>query len=303
MHKLFQGSYKLPEIQVDVACLLALKGIDPSSTNRDGAIATEYIISEFGSDAFTKTLQLLYRNRASIVSTEGTVTENWNYMTILSIKNFQVWTDMGVPPQEAKDLVDYINKFETERKQRDEPKKREVKKRTAPLQTVGDSSSEEESDSEVELDTPPQKVVQKPAPVAKTTTVPIKATPTPTPTPTPTQNVLKTETKTPGVTVQKTPLADITTKPVTVTSAPLHTALPSVPVSVPVVKTVPQAVPQEVVVQKERVVEKIVDVKWQHPSSMPPPTFDASWAYHNRTAILCCIISFLLGNSLTFLRC
>eukprot|EP00659_Diplonema_papillatum_P002948 gene2948-4636_t len=62
MHRLFENSYTLPEVQIDAACVLAVYGLDAQVPNRDGLPATAYVAKEFGSDTFCKVLQLLYMN-------------------------------------------------------------------------------------------------------------------------------------------------------------------------------------------------------------------------------------------------
>eukprot|EP01063_Lacrimia_lanifica_P018171 TRINITY_DN25115_c0_g1_i1.p1 TRINITY_DN25115_c0_g1~~TRINITY_DN25115_c0_g1_i1.p1 ORF type:complete len:497 (+),score=219.91 TRINITY_DN25115_c0_g1_i1:55-1545(+) len=307
MHRLFEGSYTLPDIQIDVACMLALAGVDPEAPGAEGMVATHYVKKTFGSDNFTQLLKLLHMNREHIMKSEGTVTEYWNYMTLLAVKQRQVWENMGVHGQQAKAIVDIIHTVEEERKKRNEPKKNENarKPRTAPLQKVGDESSSEESDDDDDgvvvkapaaaaQPKPPAKVPEKkaaeaaPAPEKKPTPAPPAAKPTPAAKP-------------------AAPVKPAAPAP----SPPAAAATPApAPARQPVVYAAPSAAPYyppppvapSVEKRVETTVEKVVEVKWQHPSDLPPPALNWAWAYHNRTAILCCIISFLLGNSFAIMR-
>ena len=347
MHKLFENSYTLPPTQIDAACCLALWGLDPDALNRDGVKSTRYIVEDFGSDVFHKVLKLLHMNGEQLRATEGNVAEGfaaeaWNYMTMLSIKNPKVWGDMGVPPQQAKDLCDYLHQFEEERQkhkeEKENPKKEPKKKRTTPLQRVGESTSEEDEDDEA----PPQdnsgsdsgSVVMvdsakttKDSAAAATATATAASPPPPPPAekqPTSVEELLETERRraeAAGVKVSIQPKATAgLARGVSVSAA----ASVVDNVEVPVTKGVAAAVQQPVAAAAppplpsslpalqhatagsavvERVVEKVVEVKWQAPPVYPPPEFNTAWAYQNRTAILCCIISFLVGNALTVLRC
>eukprot|EP01064_Diplonema_japonicum_P026368 TRINITY_DN3778_c0_g1_i1.p1 TRINITY_DN3778_c0_g1~~TRINITY_DN3778_c0_g1_i1.p1 ORF type:complete len:441 (+),score=132.64 TRINITY_DN3778_c0_g1_i1:86-1408(+) len=257
MYKLFEGSYTLPDIQIDAAVFLALHGVDPELLNRDGQKATHYVEKEFGSNNFVMALKLIHMNHASLLKGEGDITERWNYLTLCAIKNRQVFENLGVPAQQAKDLIDLLFAFENERKTKKDPSKnkRVPKKRVTPL---------------------PDK---KAAPSA--------ATPPP-----PTREEETDNAVTPETPSIPSPVVTPVEKNVT----------PVLPVpQLPVVTQ--QVVPTTIEHRVETKVEKIVEVKWQHPSVLPPPVIDLRWAYHNRVAILCCIISFLLGSALTPVRC
>jgi len=124
MYKLFDKDYVLPDIQIDAATLLAINGADITQKNRDGMTPMHFVEAAFGGREFVRFLTLLIMNAEKIRKGEGDITTQWNYMTILAIKNRKVWEGIGIDPQQAADLVDSVHKFEEERKRKKEKPKR-----------------------------------------------------------------------------------------------------------------------------------------------------------------------------------
>ena len=263
MHKLFEDSYTIPEIQIDASVMIAMYGCNPEVPNRDGLLATHYVKKDFGGETFTTVLKLIYMNGKKLLENEKKITEaTWNYMTLLAVKNWHIYRDMGIDPQQAKDLVDNVHKFENERKklkESRETKKRAYspKKRKTPIKE--ESSSEEESDNSDD------EVVNVPTP--------------------PPQQSPESKKNKPIDNNNKTVVSS-DQQPVVTQPQIVYT------------QSSPTVIQQPTVVESkntEIIREKIIEVKWQHPSDLPPPRLDLAWAYHNRVSILCCVIFYLAG--------
>eukprot|EP01062_Namystynia_karyoxenos_P065681 TRINITY_DN5947_c1_g1_i1.p1 TRINITY_DN5947_c1_g1~~TRINITY_DN5947_c1_g1_i1.p1 ORF type:complete len:570 (+),score=209.49 TRINITY_DN5947_c1_g1_i1:81-1712(+) len=159
MFKIFEEDYKLPEAQIDVACILAMYGASIDAKNQDGWTPLHFCEEAFGGTEFTRVMRLISMNSMQLQAAEGTLTPSWNYMTLLSVRNRKVWEGIGIDPQQAKDLVDSLHAFEAERQKKKKDvennprgpcpfmpasKKKKAKNRTS-LDVVVEDDDEDES--------------------------------------------------------------------------------------------------------------------------------------------------------------
>jgi ankyrin repeat protein len=116
MFKLFEGEYDMPECQYDTVVLLAMNGADPDTPNNEGALCTTYAV-----EGLRDALRILSHHKNEFATS---LTE-WNYMTLLSAR-IEHFVGMGLPLRHANDLYEAMKKCDatrlTEKKKRDEEK-------------------------------------------------------------------------------------------------------------------------------------------------------------------------------------
>lgn len=310
MFKLFEEDYKFPEAQIDIACVLAICGADLDVKNKSGWLPTHWVEEAFGGLEFARVLRLLGMNSVYLQGAEGNLTTNWNFMTLLSIKNRKVYENIGVDPQQAKDLVDSLHAFETERmkKKKDDEnnpqgpcpfipanKRKKNKKNMTPLEIEGNDDPEQGSETHPTHDReeaerlkaegkdpsggacpfftgpaePEQGMDQQAAaasPAEDAPPAPPEAPPAP---PSP-----------PAGAAAQPPAAPTAAYP------PAAAPPPGWPAAPPTAAYPPPpyawSAPPPPAGGTAAAADAAPDLNWQ-------------WVYENRTALLCCVISFLLG--------
>lgn len=121
MSKLFEGEYEIPEVQLDVAVVLANVGCPIESKNNDGNTADYYLKEDIPS--FTNVLKILSCNAEKMKSSKT----DWNYMTLLAAK-VEHFLGIGLDMKHAMDLYENMKKSDQERK---DAKKRREEERPA----------------------------------------------------------------------------------------------------------------------------------------------------------------------------
>lgn len=109
MQKLFEGEYEMPDVQLDVAVVLAIAGAEVDAKNHEGNTADFYLKDDIPS--FTSVLKILAANKEKF---QASKTE-WNYMTLLSAK-VEHYLGIGLEIKHAMDLYENITKADSERK-------------------------------------------------------------------------------------------------------------------------------------------------------------------------------------------
>eukprot|EP00756_Hemistasia_phaeocysticola_P041960 Hpha_TRINITY_DN16943_c3_g8::TRINITY_DN16943_c3_g8_i2::g.51730::m.51730 len=174
MFKIFEKDYHFPEIQIDVATLLAIAGAPLHHKNKDGFEPMHFCEDAFGGREFIRFITLLHMNAEKIRKAEGDIASQWNFMTILSIKNRKVWEGADIDPQQAADIIDSVHKFEAERKRKSEkPKRASNDEWMAPGEKKKEKVYDDDSDSD--SDACPQKGQEQKGKEGKETAAQLKA--------------------------------------------------------------------------------------------------------------------------------
>lgn len=116
MSKLFEGEYDVPEVQLDVAVVIAIAGCPVDAKNNEGNTADFYLKDDV--PAFSSVLKIISHN---VEQFRASKTE-WNYMTLLTAKP-EHFMGMGMDMKHAMDLFENMKKTEKERQ--DAKKRRE----------------------------------------------------------------------------------------------------------------------------------------------------------------------------------
>lgn len=109
MSKLFEGEYEMPEVQLDVAVLIAIAGAPMDKKNHEGNTADFYLKDDIPSIA--NVLRILSHNSEKFRNSKT----EWNYMTLLSAKP-EHFLGMGLEMKHAMDLYEQVKKADEERK-------------------------------------------------------------------------------------------------------------------------------------------------------------------------------------------
>ena len=110
MSKLFEGEYDVPDVQLDVAVLLALEGVDAEAKNVDGEVAAHFLIEEEDWPSVNKLLKVIAHNAAKLKASKV----EWNYMTFVNAK-VEILVGLGLDLKHAIDLVELAASVDRER--------------------------------------------------------------------------------------------------------------------------------------------------------------------------------------------
>ncbi|CUF10436.1 Hypothetical protein, putative [Bodo saltans] len=121
MSKLFEGEYEMPEVQLDVAVLLAIAGYGVDKKNNEGNTADFYLKDDIPS--LMNVLKIVSHNSEKFRSSKT----EWNYMTLVGAKP-EHFLGIQLEMKHAMDLYEQFKKVEQERK---DAKKRREEERPA----------------------------------------------------------------------------------------------------------------------------------------------------------------------------
>jgi hypothetical protein len=121
MSKLFEGEYEMPEVQLDVAVLLAIAGYSVDKKNNEGNLADFYVKDDIPS--LLNVLKIVAHNSEKFRSSKT----EWNYMTLVGAKP-EHFMGIQLEMKHAMDLYEQLKKVEQERK---DAKKRREEERPA----------------------------------------------------------------------------------------------------------------------------------------------------------------------------
>lgn len=109
MSKLFEGEYDVPDVQLDVAVLLALQSVDAEAKNIDGEVAAHYLLEEDW-PSINKLLKVISHNATKLNASKV----EWNFMTFVGAK-VEVLVGLGLDLKHAMDLVELAGSVDRER--------------------------------------------------------------------------------------------------------------------------------------------------------------------------------------------
>ena len=117
MSKLFEGGYDVPDVQLDVAVVLAINSVPIDLKNNDGNVCDFYLKDDIPS--LMNLIRIIHHNSEKFRASKT----EWNYMTLLSAR-VEHFLGMGLEMKHAMDLYETVRKVEQERndakKRRDE---------------------------------------------------------------------------------------------------------------------------------------------------------------------------------------
>lgn len=117
MSKLFEGGYDVPDVQLDVAVLLAINNVAVDAKNNDGNTYDFYVKDDIPS--VSDLVRVLAHNGEKFRASKT----EWNYNTLLSAR-VEHFIGMGLEMKHAMDMYELSHKVEKERvdakKRRDE---------------------------------------------------------------------------------------------------------------------------------------------------------------------------------------